>query len=150
MKSFFASIAILIAIWLAANGLTQAFADDDPPQTAINICSGGLPSLSTEGSAQDGCHIDAVTAVHPAHAPRIAYFAQSFSHYYWHEGDQACIFTRDGPGHDHGRPGSGRDCRPGTTDQQCAYIGEGWPVFAITGQSCTEAGIPLCGGLWCE
>ena len=142
MRSFLASIAILVAIWLAAS-LAVSYADDDPPKTTLTICDGGLPSTSLLGSAQGGCHSVDVTATDPLHFAQIAYQAQSFMHIYRDAGDPACIYTKDS----RGRPDAGRDCRPET--HQCAFIAMGWHTYAITGQSCMEAGIPECGGGFC-
>ena len=61
----------------------------------------------------------------------------------------ACVFTAD-RGAD-GRLtniGGGRNCGGGPSEQ-CAYIAEGYHVFAVSGLSCTALGVPLCGGLFC-
>ena len=117
--------------------------DDEAPKTTLQICEGGLPSLSLVGSAQDGCHSVDVSATTTAAADAILYAPSSFSHLYRVSGDPACIFTGS---REH--PGGGRDCRP--EDSQCAYISEGWHTFAVTGQSCMEAGVPACGGPFCR
>ena len=125
--------------------------DAEPPSTTLQVCEGGLPSLSLLGSAQDGCHSVDVSATSVASADQILYASQSFSHVYRQGGDPACIFTAqrgDHPGEIvAGTATGGRDCRP--EDTQCAYIAEGYYTFAVTGQSCQEAGVPECGGPLC-
>ena len=134
-------LAFMLAIGVGIGG--SAFADDDPPKTTLTICDGGLPSTSLLGSAQGGCHSVDVTGVEVEHAPQIAYQPQSFMHVYRDAGDPACVFTRDS----RGNPGGGRDCRP--EDHQCAFIAMGWHVFAVTGQSCLQAGVAQCTGPFC-
>ena len=133
-------VVVLVLLLL---GSAKVFADDDPPKTTLTICDGGLPSTSLLGSAQGGCHSVDVTATDPLHFAQIAYQAQSFMHIYRTSGDPACIYTKDS----RGRPDAGRDCRP--EDHQCAFIAMGWHTYAITGQSCQQAGIAECEGLYC-
>ena len=128
---------------------SEELADAEPPSTTLQVCSGGLPSLSLLSSAQNGCHSVDVSATEVASADQILYFPQSFSHVYRTSGDPACVFTApavDRPGDLHGATG-GRDCRP--EDSQCAYIAEGYHTYAVTGQSCMEAGVPACTGPLC-
>ena len=131
-----------------------ALEDAEPPSTTLQVCSGGLPSLSLLGSAQNGCHSVDVSATEVASADQILYFPQSFSHVFRDgssAGDPACIFTAqpgDHPGEVQvGTASGGRDCRP--EDHQCAYIAQGWHTWAVTGQSCMEAGVPACTGPFC-
>lgn len=151
------SVPIIVVVpaalfYLAALVVHAVFADDDPPKTTLTQCSGSLPSLSLLGNSD--CSEVVITATETHRAQLIGYWPQEFSHEFYHAGDPACVFTAKAVWR-HGLPtwpapgtiASGRDCRPGLT--QCAFIAEGYATFAVTGQSCTEAGIPLCGGPFC-
>ena len=143
LGKFLLAIVAMLLLFVLVTGFQAAFADDDPPKTTLDICDGGLPSTSLLGSAQGGCHSVDVTATDPLHFAQIAYQAQSFMHVYRERGDPACIYTKDS----RGRPDAGRDCRP--ENHQCAFIAMGWHTYAITGQSCQQAGIPECQGAFC-
>ena len=75
-------------------------------------------------------------------------------------GDPACVFTArvrypnpDEPSWARTRVLSdvagGRECNASTQDSQCAYIAQGYSILAVTGQSCSQAGVPLCQGPFC-
>ena len=139
--------AIMLYIWSAG----KVRADDDPPQSTLTICTGGLPINSLLGSAQGGCHDVEITSTTIEDARLIGYEPQAFSHEYYVSGDPGCIFTAEPKTMNTPKPetaSGGRDFRP--HDSQVAYIAEGWHTYAITGQSCTQAGIPLCGGIYCR
>ena len=149
-----AALGAVLACAVTLLGIAgTARADDAPPKTTLTICSGGLPSLSLLGSAQDGCHSVDVTATEPADADLIWYSTSAFAHVYRDAGDPACIFTAPIHGSPHRAPvlsqaGGGRDARP--EDRQVAYIASGWNVWGVTGRSCREAGIIECGGPLCR
>ena len=131
-------VAVVLVLALIASG--KVFGDDDPPQTTLLRCTGGLPSLSLRDNGD--CHIVQVTATELAEADLIGYEAQAFTHFFQIDGDSACIFTRDGAGH----PVSGRSVHP-EEHVQVAYIVEGYAAYAITGKNCLGAGVHYCYGL---
>ena len=140
----------VMVVVLLLIGSGKVFADDDPPESVLSICTGGLPVESLQGSAQFGCHDVQISATEVEDARLIGYEPQAFSHEYFVSGDPGCIFTAEPRTMNTPKPetaSGGRDFRPG--ESQVAYIAEGWHTYAITGQSCQQAGIPLCGGLYC-
>ena len=152
LETFLAwALGCVLVLFLAGLGV-KLFADDDPPHTHLQICDGNLPSLSLHSASNEGCWDVTVNATDPA---RPDYLNReddaSFRHVYHVEGDQACVFTAN-PDGSHGAVkdvSGGRDCSGGGYSQ-CSYIAEGWHVYAVTGKSCSEAGVPLCGGLFCK
>ena len=120
-----------------------ALEDDAPPSTTIKACRGPLPSLSTEHGAQDGCVTYVVSATSKA-APD--YLSQgddnTFRHFYHDGGAPACLGTGTKAAW-----GGGRDLN---AQQDAAYIAQGYHVYAITGGSCSEAGVGLCVGPFCR
>ena len=124
------------------------YADDDPPKTKARICDGPLPSLSLDGSAEDGCYGYDITATGLEHPDYLTHEDDgTFRHVYFNSGDPACIFTADPHGNGVKHVSGGRDINP---DERVAYIAEGWHIYGISGKSCSEAGIPLCSGLFCR
>ena len=122
----------------------QALNDAAPPETRVNVCAGALPSTSLVGNADaGGCRLRDVSSTDPAAPDYLGHDNDdTFRHVYFVSGDAACIGT--------GTPlGSGRDCGPGGPEQ-CAYISEGYAVYAVTGGSCGEHGVGLCSGPFCR
>ena len=118
--------------------------DAAPPETRVNVCAGALPSTSIIGNADaGGCRLYDVSSTDPAAPDYLGHSNDdTFRHVYFVSGDAACIGT--------GKPlGSGRDCGPGGPEQ-CAYISEGYAVYGVTGGSCGEHGVSLCGGPFCR
>ena len=60
----------------------------------------------------------------------------------------ACVFTARKVGGRLVDVGGGRNCGGGPAEQ-CAYIAEGYHVWAVSGLSCTALGVPLCSGPFC-
>ena len=119
--------------------------DAAPPSTTVKVCRGALPSTSLIGNADaGGCITYDVGAVDRS-APDLlnSNDDDTFRHVYWLSGDPACVGT--------GKPlTSGRDCSRDSPDGQCAYIAEGYALYAVTGGSCSEAGVGLCSGPFCR
>ena len=117
--------------------------DSEPPSTTLMVCRGNLPSLSVRSASNGGCVNYDVSATDKAKPDLLNQDDDDqFRHVYWMSGDPACVGT--------GKPiGSGRDCTSDSPDGQCAYISEGFSIFAVTGSSCSEAGIGLCQGPFC-
>ena len=119
--------------------------DAAPPQTTLKVCEGTLPATSLLGHHDAPCPTFVVSA-QDAGAPDYWGHAadDTFRHVYRVSGDPACVGT--------GKPlGSGRDCTVDSAPEgQCAYIAQGYGIYAVTGGSCSEKGVPLCGGLFCK
>ena len=141
--------AVLIVLAVVAQAV---LADDDPPQTGVVVYNGPLPGESLPSNHANAHHY-AVTATDKARGDLLNHNDDdTFRHVWYAGGDPACIYTanlRVGSGDVYGISG-GRDCHEHTPSGQCAYISEGWTIFAITGQSCSEAGVPLCTGPFCR
>ena len=119
--------------------------DAQPPSTDLEICGGDLPSQSVRGSHDAPCHTYSVGATDKAAPDYLGHNNDDeFRHVYYLGGDPACVGT--------GPPiGSGRDCNAGEGDDgQCAYIAQGYHIYALTGGSCSQHGVPLCSGLFCR
>ena len=139
--------AIVLAFALALMAFNAA-ADDNPPKTRVHICDGPLPSLSLDCGAEGGCQDYDVNAASMAHPDYLNHKDDdTFRHVYWRNGDPACVFTADPNGDGVKHVSGGRDLNE---RERVAYIAEGWHIYAVTGQSCSEAGVPLCGGLFCR
>ena len=132
---------------------------DDAPSTRLKVCSGPLPSLSLRDNAEGGCHDYTVSYPHGVHddpgfLPDYLNNRDddTFRHVYFEGGSPACVFTGKRLTRTAGRISNvdgGRDCNAGGP-QQCAYIAQGYQIYAVTGKSCSEAGVPICGGLFCR
>ena len=132
---------------------------DDAPSTRLKVCSGPLPSLSLRDNAEGGCHDYTVSYPHGVHDEPgfLPDYLNSrdddtFRHVYFEGGSPACVFTGKRLTRSAGRISNvdgGRDCNAGGP-QQCAYIAQGYQIYAVTGKSCSEAGVPICGGLFCR
>ena len=150
-------LAVLLAIGiLIGMGLKAAFADDDPPSTDLYVCSGTLPATSLRDNHDAPCYPYTVSSTDADHPGYLGHNNDdTFRHVYHEGGDPACIFTgtyHRATGHSvfHvTEQGGGRECSAGTPDGQCAYIAEGWAIFAVTGGSCSQHGIPICTGTLC-
>ena len=150
-RALYAILAIVVLFFLSAV-LQKTFADDEPPATTLEVCRGPLPSLSLWHNAQDGCVRFVVNATEADHADFLSRGGDNTArHVYVLEGDPACVGTLDV--RHAGRLHSGRDCVPsgnGTPDPiQCAYIAQGYALGAITGASCSQAGVEPCAGPFC-
>ena len=146
--------AVLLLVVAVATMLlpADACADDDPPATQLEVCRGPLPSLSLWHNAQDGCVRFVVTATNPAAADYLSQGGDNTArHVYVLEGDPACVGTLLARGA--GALASGRDCVPSGNDVpdpvQCAYIAQGYALGAVTGASCSQAGVEPCTGPFC-
>lgn len=121
--------------------------DPQPPSTTLKVCRGTLPSTSVLGNADadPGCLTYEVGATDRRTPDLLSHDdADTFRHVYWQSGDPACVGT--------GKPlGSGRDCSVDSRPEgQCAYVAEGYALYAVTGGSCSEAGVGLCSGPFCQ
>ena len=118
--------------------------DSEPPSTRLLVCGGSLPATSLRDNADgSGCHVYDVGST-DRRAPDLLNRNDDdeFRHVYYESGDPACVGT--------GKPvESGRDCGPGEP-QQCAYISEGFSIYAVTGGSCSQHTIGLCTGPFCR
>ena len=135
-------VAVLAAL-MACN--RPAWADEPPPSTNLLSCRGPIPSLSLRGNAQDGCvtfDVGSIDADEPDHLDKLDRTA--FRHFYFIHGDAACLGT--------GSPmTSGRDCSVDDLPSgQCAYVAPNFDVYAVTGGSCSQHGVPLCDGPFCH
>lgn len=156
-RTMWALVAGVVILLVWALAVTDGFADDDPPQTDVRICGGTLPVTSLESNHDAPCYAYTVSATDPDHPGYLSHNSDDqFRHVYFRGGDPACIFTGDyhratghGVFHVTGQ-GGGRDCNASTPDGQCAYIAEGWAIFAISGRSCSQAGVPICQGAFCR
>ena len=136
--------ALAVIVLLVACG--AVWGDDDPPATKMTMCRGALPSLSLRADAQDGCVIFTVTATDPMRPDYLSKGGDdTFRHVYWEDGDPMCIGTLQET-----HLAAGRDCDADSLHDACAYIGRGWRVYAITGQSCSQAGVEPCLGGFCK
>ena len=134
----------IIFVLLVLVGSSKVFGIiSDGPKTTLSVTTGGLPVTSTRDSHRAAYTVD-VTATEVLKADPVEYEAQAFAHIWFHDGDPACLFTGTPQA-----PSSGRDCNSGTANAQCAFIGEGWKTYAVTGKSCMELHIGMCGGLGC-
>ena len=118
--------------------------DAAPPSTTLMVCRGNLPSLSVRSASNGGCVSYEVSSTDRS-APDLLNRNDDdqFRHVYWMGGDPACVGT--------GKPiASGRDCAASDPDGQCAYVSEGYSIFALTGGSCSEHGVGLCEGPFCR
>ena len=119
--------------------------DAEPPSTTLKVCGGTLPSTSVLGDHDAPCHTYEVSSTDPG-APDLLNSDDDdeFRHVYWMAGDPACVGT--------GKPlASGRDCGPDDgAAGQCAYISEGFAIYALTGASCSQHGVGLCSGPFCR
>ena len=148
------AVACLLIAWHVA-------ASAPPPQTTLKVCTGTLPATSLLSNHDGSCHTYDVSATEKLAADLLNHEDDdTFRHVYYRGGDPACVFTArisypnpDEPSwartrieHD---VSGGRECNAHTPDGQCAYIATGYSILAITGASCSEAGVPLCGGPFC-
>lgn len=80
------------------------------------------------------------------HATLIDDDTAGWRHVYWQSGPAACVFTArmDEDGHLREVAG-GRDCGPNDAGARCAFIEQGYPVFAASGRTCTGWRIGGCG-----
>ena len=153
-------IAFLIAA-IVSSFVLQAHADDDPPSTELRICTGTLPATSLLSNHDAPCHDYTSTSTEKLAADLLSHDDDdTFRHVYYRGGDPACIFTAKITYADPDEPSwartriesdvsGGRECNAGTPDGQCAYIAQGYSILAVTGQSCSQAGVPLCTGPLC-
>ena len=151
---FWALAFFLGVVLMLASG--PLWADGDPPATQVRICTGTLPATSLLSNHDAACHDYTIASTDTRHAGYLAHNDDdTFRHVYFRGGDPACIFTGQ---YHHATAasvfyvtdqGGGRDCNAGTPDGQCAYIAEGWAIFAVTGQSCSQADVPVCTGPFC-
>ena len=135
----------------APEGAALDLEDAAPPATTLKVCRGPLPSLSVRDSAQDGCVSFVVNATDPTAADYLSQGGDNDArHVYGVSGDPACVGTL--PERKRGPLDSGRDCiPPGSGDGvQCAYIAQGYALGAVTGQSCSQAGVGACSGPFCR
>ena len=119
--------------------------DAAPPSTTVKVCEGTLPATSVLGHHDAPCPTFVISAQDAGAPDYLGHAADdTFRHVYRISGDPACVGT--------GKPlGSGRDCTVDSAPEgQCAYIAEGFAIYAVTGGSCSEHGVPLCGGLLCR
>ena len=119
--------------------------DAAPPQTTVKVCEGTLPATSLLGHHDAPCPTFVISAQDAAAPDYLGHAADdTFRHVYRISGDPACVGT--------GKPlGSGRDCTVDSAPEgQCAYIAQGFGIYAVTGGSCSEKGVPLCGGIFCR
>ena len=150
--------AIAVLALLAWN----AWASAPPPTTTLKVCTGTLPVTSLLSNHDGGCHTYDVSATEKLAADLLNHGDDdTFRHVYYRGGDPACVFTArisypnpDEPSWARTRIESdvsgGRECNAHTRDGQCAYIAQGYSILAVTGQSCSEAGVPLCTGPFCR
>ena len=135
--------AVPVVVGPGGGGWTD-LRDSAPPSTTLKVCRGDLPSQSVLGSADAGCLTYEVGSTDRAHPDLLAHNDDdTFRHVYRISGDPACVGT--------GKPlGSGRDCTIDSAPEgQCAYVAEGFAIYAVTGGSCSENGIALCSGPFC-
>ena len=134
-----------VGVPVVEDGAFTDLRDAQPPSTDLEICGGDLPSQSVRGSHDAPCHTYSVGATDKAAPDYLGHNNDDeFRHVYYLGGDPACVGT--------GPPiGSGRDCNAGEGDDgQCAYIAQGYHIYALTGGSCSQHGVPLCSGLFCR
>lgn len=63
-------------------------------------------------------------------------------------GPQACVFTAvGGMGAPLTQIGGGRDCPRSQADPSGGYFMGGYWVWAVSGESCTSFGVPVCSGI---
>ena len=154
-------VAIAVVVVGALALAVQAVADDDPPKTSLTVCTGTLPATSLLSDHDGACYDYDVSATEKLSADLLNHEDDdTFRHVYWREGDPACVFTArvrypnpDQPSWARTRllsdVSGGRECNRQTRDGQCAYIAQGYSILAVTGASCSQAGVPLCGGPFC-
>ena len=161
----FLPVVIGTCMVLGALGLLAvskaAFADDDPPQTELRICGGALPATSLLSNHDGSCFDYTVSAVETYAGDLLNNGDDdAYRHVYYRGGDPACVFTArvhypnpDEPSWKQTRllsqVAGGRECNAGTPNGQCAYISSGYSILAVTGQSCSQAGVPICTGPFC-
>ena len=148
---YFASWAALLAVCGVVYGsllYSLAYADDPPPSTTLQSCRGPLPSLSLRDNAQDGCVSFDVGATDPDDPDHLAKGGKNtYRHVYFVSGDAACVGTLDKGG----RLDSGRDCSADDEPSgQCAFIAQGYELFAVTDGSCSQHGVTPCEGFFCK
>ena len=69
-------------------------------------------------------------------------------HVYWESGPQACVFTaRMDESHHLTEIGGGRECGPDRGAGRCAFIGQGYTVFAASGGACPAFRVAGCSGI---
>ena len=154
---------VIVCLLAAAVALSagHVFADDSPPQTEVRICDGTLPATSLLSNHDASCFDYTVAATGKLAADLLNHDDDdTFRHVYFRGGDPACIFTArvrypnpDDPSWARTRVLSdiagGRECNEHTPNGQCAYIAPGYSILAVTGQSCSQAGVPICTGPFC-
>ena len=122
--------------------IAVAFGDENDGAVGMDlqIKKGSLPSLNDCG--YDRAHVPA-DHTDPNDAVLVAYSGSCFTHVYFQGGDAVgCVFTEH-------PTGGGRPCYNGVNnDNNCGYFAEGYQIYAIA-DSCTNAGVPICGGLGC-
>ena len=135
---------------------TLVMGADDPPSTELRICGGTLPATSLLSDHDAACYDYTVSSVDTQGADLLnSNDDDTYRHVYYRGGDPSCVFTarlHHSPDHDQRfltEVSGGRDCNASTPNGQCAYISSGYSVFAVTGQSCSQAGVPLCTGPFC-
>ena len=144
-------VLVLAAFMLAAN----AHDEDAPPSTSLLVCGGTLPVSSLRSNHDAPCYSYDIGATEIQEGDYLGHRTDDeFRHVYFQRGDPACIFTARRGSNPEGAVwlhdvAGGRDCNASTPDGQCAYIAEGWAVYGVTGGSCSEAGVPICTGIYC-
>lgn len=142
MKSFIGSIALLVALWLAANGLTQAFAHD-PEAEPTHL------QWRTEGTLPETWAVPYRPAVVPeaddeSEAIPITRFTDGSVRIAFVAGPPACVWE----GADGHHPFSGRTLAV-VGDEAWVKAGFGGVVYALSGRTCQGWGIDLCNTVWC-
>ena len=152
---------ILVAAAFTFIGINLAMGDDSPPQTEVRICDGTLPATSLLSNHDASCYDYTINAVEAQAGDILNHNDDdTYRHVYFHDGDPACIFTArvhytnpDDPSWARHRylteVSGGRECNASTPNGQCAYISSGYAILGVTGQSCSQAGIPSCTGPFC-
>ena len=144
-----AGAAVLGLIVLAASG-ARAHDEDAPPSTSVLVCGGTLPVSSLRSNHDAPCYSYDIGATEKADADYLGHRTDDeFRHVYYQSGDPSCVFTAGRSGERLVDIAGGRDCNADTPDSQCAYIAEGWAIYGVTGGSCSEAGVPICTGIYC-
>ena len=127
--------------FLASNACA---AQDEPDPVRLRITYGSLPSLV---SGTDHAVIQPTETLHDAKYVG-SNIDGTFRHYYL-EGGVGCLFTGNPDGAGGVKDvGGGRSCT--VVGESCAYISEGYHVYALSGETCSAYGVGECQGPFCR
>lgn len=141
--------ALVVALFAALCGSRAAPAQTDGSAPNVEIRVSRSPNLFDDGGAgEDYPSVPVGQSVHDA--VLVDGHEDAFRFVYGHGSDPTpvCVFTATmREDHHLENVGGGRECGGARGDDRCAFIGEGYAVYAVAGGMCARFGVQPCSGI---